>query len=50
MTQDGMSAERAVERVLEEPYYRDALTVIVNPLNGDGDDDVIRDFRSIDAP
>ena len=48
MTQDGMTADRAVQRVLEEPYYRDALTVAVNPL--DDDDDVVRDFRSIDGP
>lgn len=48
MQLDGMSADRAVERVLEEPYYRDALTSAVNPL--DDDQDVIKDFRSITAP
>lgn len=49
MTQDGMTPDRAVKRVLEEPYYRDALTVAVDPFNDDGND-VIADFRSIDAP
>jgi hypothetical protein len=49
MVNDGYSGERAVKRVLEEPYYRDALTVAVNPL-GDDDEDVVKDFRSIDAP
>jgi len=48
MVNDGMSADRAVARVLEEPYYRDALVTAVDPLNNDAD--VIDDFRSITGP
>ena len=48
MTNDGYSGQRAVARVLEEPYYRDALVVAVDPLNNDVD--ILDDFRSIDAP
>jgi hypothetical protein len=49
MAEEGYSGERAVERVLEEPYYREALTTAVDPL-GDEDEDVVKDFRSITAP
>jgi hypothetical protein len=48
MAEDGYSGERAVERVLEEPYYRDALVSGLDPL--DDDNDIVKDFRSIDAP
>jgi hypothetical protein len=44
---DGHPAGSAINRVLEEPYYVEALTSATNVLKGDTA--VLDDFRSIDA-
>jgi len=45
---EGMPIERAKERTLEDAPYRDALGVAVDPF-GDDQEDIVADFRSIDA-
>ena len=45
---EGMTIEQAKERVMKDAPYRDALGVAVDPV-GDNDEDVVADFKSIDA-
>jgi len=45
---EGMTADKARERVLEEPYYREDLAAGFDPLDTDGS--LLKDFNSIDAP
>lgn len=43
---EGMTVERAKERIMEDAPYREALGVAIDPLSDDRD--IAEDFRSID--